>query len=476
MSAVILTAELQAYSYFFLTFACVVFMAALWLFAFKRDHPMMVIRYPRVMAIDLLVNSTNGIVLVLMNLDYFGARFPCVPWQSFIDGLDCCANALLIGRAVMFFAQAYSEMKQQEVLLTSPNLMRTLDIVALLTAPGDYFRFRKRMKATNGTPTVIVDNPSAASLLYGLRFIAVGAVWFSIGFAYSFWPTYSNLGITSIVVDELQVYTPTVCWMRFVVRYSSVLYLISAVVCAVILFAVYPLNDSVGLKHDLAFSMSVGMVFKLVNGILMLFPDDVLPMLYMYPIASTLPTAMSIGIAIYYIKSYDKNASRTMITVELDNAEAGEDASMTSLEALRSMKRFDEFEKFRRTPQGRAFVEQVSRKYYAYESVKFLDACENLPQKQDAEYATSLHWLFQNFIKIGSEWEINISHDMRDRLTRLILEAKHHEDEEDDEVQKCLNAVRVEVTKMLLPLVQKEMREQPVAAVALFQPSSTQAT
>jgi hypothetical protein len=434
---------------------------------------MMKIRFPKLMVVELMVNALDCLLQCLMNLNFFDAPVPCQPIEAIMDGIDCCANTMLIGRACVLFSAAVSA--GQEV--SSRNIFEyVIDFLAYLTAPADYFRLklqkpqkrlqkgvsmsREQLLASMTSMELEQEAKGSTSsggfdarlleLGFG-RFVIVQFIWFGVGFFYSIFPTVTSYG--SAAWNNPQI-GPFICWLNYIAPSTALVYAMTAICFLFILVSVWSVQDAVGLRNDLLFSLVFGFFSKALNAGFVTFSSNMIAMnalVFTYAPAAFLGALVSLSVAAYYVGQLEKTP---LISIDGERTQSLNlhDCSQESMRGSSAKlgRTVAAFRKFWESEEGKRVIVLLSRKLYVTESVNFLfdtDSLENLDSNR-------VDYLFKQYIQEGAVYELNISDDFKRKFrTRYkFLQDVQNSHDLTVSLQDCckvLREIRLEVLSLL---------------------------
>jgi hypothetical protein len=426
------------------------FLAIVWTGCFFwrcANHPMVVIRYPKIMVFDLLANLMNAIIQCFLRTSMFGLSVPCQPMLGLEDALDCFSNSVLIGRAVLFYMQA----RAMNHISRHPILDKVMDGIALFTAPGEYFRLRRQVRAAEITYST--HTPTWTEKHGFLRFLGVQSFWLLLGVSYSYGTTVSNMGSQAFDYDPA-VGNPLNCWAAYVTWYSSAVYVLTVLCSVAILIAVYPVHDLVGLRNDVFWSLGVGVFFKLLNllaSVMFNFdPNLAMVSAYSYTLAAFISPAVSLNIAAYYVFRTLK-VNRFVFTKRNRNERQASQRSINSSNnsSEATCVNFNRFCRFWESQEGKKIEGNIASKLYVLESVRFLHDTDDQEQ-----IVSNFERMYLEYIVDGSKWELNIPGAMK-------LNCQSAKTAKDDQkIREAILEVRKEILQMLFPLIRHELSRE----------------
>jgi hypothetical protein len=461
-------------------FSVIAFLTIVWTVYFfwrHASHPMVVIRYPKVMIFDLLASLINCIIQCFVSTAMFGFPVPCQPMLSVSDAFDCFSNSVLIGRAVLFYMQA----RAMNHIAKNPLMDKLMDGIALFTAPGEYFRLRRQVKAAEmetikgGSQSNSTSSPTWTERNGFVRFLGVQLLWLLFGVSYSYGATVANMGSQVFVYDPV-IGNPLFCWAAFVTWYSTAVYVLTVLCSVAILIAVYPVRDLVGLRNDLVWSLGIGVFFKLLNllaNIMFNFdPNWAMVSAYSYTLAAFISPAISLTIAGYYVFRTLRE-DRFAFTKRNRNAShlsqrSTHNSSHNSSET--SFVNFNQFCQFWISQEGKQIVGKIAAKLYMLESVRFLHDTDDQEQ-----IVSNFERMYKEYIVNGAKWELNIPGAMKLNCQS----ANATKDEQ--KIREAVLEVRKEILQMLFPLIRHELTKEErdasvqVEAQKVLSPRSTSA-
>jgi hypothetical protein len=450
MSAILDAA--QPYNAFWVAMAIATIFWLIYFFVKYASHPMVVIRYPRVMTLDLLASSLNCILQSFVNTSMFNSAVPCQPFMSFADAFDCFSNSVLIGRAVLFYMQA----RAMNHIRRNQLLDHIMDIIALFTAPGEYFRLKRQVAAIERETTVGSAKsesnssiPSWAEKHGFLRFVAVQFVWFLVGWSYSFGSTVSGLGNEAFVYSEAS--NPLHCWAIYVTWYSSTVYILNVLCSAIILIAVFPVNDLVGLRNDLVLSLGIGIFFKLLNllaNVMYNFNTDwAIVSAYSYSPAALISPFISLSIAGFYVFRTLREDRFSMGKKKMSSHRS--QRSINSSHNSEGFVNFNQFCKFWASTEGKQVVGNIAAKLYMLESIRFLHDTD-----EEQHIVPNFDRMCKEYIVDGAKWELNIPGAMKLQCQSA------NAGKNPDKMREAILDVRKEILQMLFPLIRHELAKE----------------
>jgi hypothetical protein len=403
----------------------------IWIF---RKHPLIVVRNPVVFGADLMINGFNVFMqswpfILRANL----VQIPCFPLEAFSDAFDVLGNSVLIGRAVLFYMQALSI----QGIKRNAWVETVIDGIAFLTAPGDYYVLKDKVRALEARESVMVTENMhiTHSRFYrtpfarNMRFAIVQFCWFMLGWNYSLWACFGNMGSRIIVWDNVDG-NANACWTTYVYPYSFTEYMIVTLVCGYILAAVYPVRDLIGLRNDLVFTLVFTTIMKFINGLSIMWNFLGDSGAWTYPPSVLVAPIISLAITCYYLWKVNSQS----------------DAAVQKAENFKNYKDLIEYWK---TSNGKQLIINLSKMLYTYESTKFLIDTE--AKDWDLVRARAI---YQLYIADGSTLEVNVPAKLKKRF-EIALQNENWAD-----FAATVEDARTEVFQLLLPLMKSELASQ----------------
>lgn len=506
-----------------------------------RHHQMFLVRFPKVFWLDITLNFLNGAVQTAYNLDFFSANVGCEPFASLSFALDVVSNTALIGRAVLFYNQAANIGQVKRI----PIIDQVLYIIGCLTAPGEFFRYSRDNQytstdnsKTNDVVPISADSSSPQEKrVAGLRqqlsirkvgllrrllqcngfthYLYVNLCWYILAACLTM--NFTTLqGLHSHATDASYA-GPVACWSAYLLPMQVGFYYGYSAVYIVILIAISRVQDHVGLRDDIAFSLVIGVGFKFVNGFLLQFWAS--SWVYTYSPAAAAPPLISMIVLLIYIQKMDRSSKHQhdaknigLSTDSLDEVLAADDlvngthhrpevmrversirsnssrqsskASSTKPSATPNSNNNNQqtrMERYWNFDEGKKIIEELGKKFFVHESIRFLTETDELlldqfPVEDDFPNDNNLPnigtkhinskfvpymKLFETFIEANSPWEVNISSKMRDHYARLLTELDDEGDPHDN-IRALINliiVIRREIFIMIDPILRTHLKQ-----------------
>lgn len=278
------------------------------------------------------------------------------------------------------------------------------------------------------------------------------ASWFNIGLLYSFFSTYGVLGSNVFKYDVNGGSSPLQCWSGYIYPYTATLYAITSIAFLAVLISVYKVRDLVGLRNDLVVTMSIGIIFKIVNAVI-IGSSDYNYAQWTYAPASLISPLISIVITVYYVLQTNTTSSEDFSTID-----AGSIAE--------NIPGINNFEEFMRKPKCLELVRDISKKLYMYENVRFIEETNKLTESCTRD---QFKHIYAEFISTSAKFEINLPANLRTRARALVSERRSVVASSEQphvmsvlasphEIAALIVEMRSEIFSMLQPLVRHHLR------------------
>lgn len=426
----------QKFNDVFIAFGAIFAMFSFYMLQFHlRTHPLLVIRCPHVFMFDVCLNALNCSVQSLMNTNSMSAPIGCQPFTGLVDGFDVASTMILIGRAALFYNQAANlgKIKRQ------PVTDAVMDIIAWFTASGDYFANKniRRMAVR------VAENPEAKAKIFqtvstpwGMflgwttsggftRYLIVAISWFLVGLTYSMLSTTLHMGRWAF---RSRAGSPLACWTEYVQPFAPFIYFGFFFIFIFVMFAVWDKHDRFGLRNDVLWSLVFSGILKTLNGLSLMIPFSDTLWEYMYCLAVVSPV-ISMSYLLYYVY-VDPQFGNNESTAHLSSTFHDEDFDATTFELRRAimyMKGPNQFrkmntkmERFWNTTPGKKQILEMGSKFYILESLRFLGQSDSLLDSSIIDLDQYVQ-LYENYIRVDSQWELNLSYEMREQYLSLLV-------------------------------------------------------
>jgi hypothetical protein len=366
---------------------------------------------------SLLIDMIYGNGSVMVN------SIPCFLMAGFRNGIDFPMRMATTARLCMFYLQALSNMKKQ----VDRRLLPYIKFLAMLCAPSDYKKFLARIQyqETEDSKKKAEAADASAALEGWKRYILTLAGWWLFGYILNDIVSFS----TRSVAVNLAPVGKSSCWVPQlkVIGAWSILW---AAMNLPLLYAIWFVEDAVGLKSQLFWSLLIEILAGISNGASLFnfswtsFPNRLWSLLSLFtpPFLSFIVPVFFLA-RFYHIKRQSRKNRSGKSTQETSTNKGGSMAQSSGAVSIKDNPRLAAFEKFWRE-EGRAQLEELAQKHFIVECTEFLKATDEVSINPEGLDADVFKKVFNTYVKAGSAYEINVPSRMRSSFATYVQDNK----------------------------------------------------